>query len=89
MAEAELKNLYANPRDIRLEAAILNEENNSIEVLFSYVLEQQDKVNVDDTNASNPILALTQLLRFNRIYKTFMLDSHSLNFKGLKAYKEI
>lgn len=87
VAETELKSFYDNPRDIRLEAAILNEVNNTIEVSFSYVLDEQDKVNVDDTNSSNPILALTQLLKFNRIYKTFILDSNSLSFKGIKAYK--
>ena len=87
VAEKELKSLYDSPRDIRLEAAVLNEKNNTVEVSFSYILEREDDLEAQSTN-NNSVLALTQLLKFNRIYKTFLLDESTLKFKGFKSYKE-
>ncbi len=85
IVEEELKTINANVQDIRLEQAEFNEKENLWQVVVSYLVDNKNKI--DKPLGINPLLGMSAVLPFERIYKLVKIDQDK-NIKGFYIFEK-
>lgn len=86
VAKKSLEEIQDNVTDIAVEEGLLNDSSSQYEITLSYKLAGKD--NADEKEASPGIASLLAISSVGRIYKTFLVDEKTGEFKGFKIFKE-
>ena len=90
IATTSAKSLIQNASNFVLEGVLLSEDNKLYEVSLSYDIEGKDPLGGTDQGnkggllGNTGLLQLSQLMRYRREYKVFLVDSGSGQFRGFK-----
>lgn len=85
IAKEELIYLNDNIQDIRLEQAEFNEKENLWEVVISYLVDNKNKIDKD--LGINPLLGISAMLPFERVYKLIKIDENE-NIKAFYIFQK-
>lgn len=85
VAQKNFNLLYPTQREMRLEEAIITEDNKTYEITFSFTLPMTDEPTDKKKNESPSIIDLFKGMdKHRRFRKVFLIDSIDGKFKGLK-----
>lgn len=84
-AEKELKKIQKQADKVIVEQAFITDDNKFYEITFSYEIPPAPG---DDQHSLSGIEGLSFLLTNKRIYKTFLIDALTGEFKGFKIFRE-
>lgn len=85
-AKSSLNEIQGNVKNITVEQAILNEDKRLYEITLGYRVTGKD--NLGDNEPKNALAALYAVPSFGKVYKTFLIDQSTGEFKGFKIFNE-